>query len=265
MIRLETFLTVLHAACLTHRVQSNFPSRGGMLLIAPPGQMKTSMLNTLTDQPGVMGYSDMTSKTLVEARDQIASKKIHTLLLYDFQKIYERKADTASNIVGSLRALVEEGFTSAAWEEHANIIQTKARALVMAACTPAFIRNHIVDWDESGFSRRFLFCHYSLSNPEIIVKAIMQDDPIPLVLNGSVTVPFNLVIPLVEHPGDEHKLRKMLRHGQRGEEVPLILLRKLLAVLRWRCGKMRKPGVNAMHIMEEFSQCMMNEGAEITL
>jgi hypothetical protein len=233
--------------------------------VAPPGQMKTSMLATLTDQPGVMGYSDMTTKTLVEARDTIASKKLHTIMLYDFQKIYERKAETAANIVGSLRALVEEGFSSAAWEEHTNLIQTKARALVMAACTPAFIRQHIVEWDESGFSRRFLFCHYSLSNPEVIVKAIMSDDPIPLALNGNVTVPFNLVIPLREHDEDENKLRRMLRHGQRGEEVPLILLRKLLAVLRWRCSKMKKPGVNAMHILDEFSQCMRDEGAEIIL
>ena len=125
MIRLETFLTVLHAACLTHRVESNFKSRGGLLLVAPPGQMKTSMLSTLTDQHGVMGYSDMTTRTLVEARDYIASKKVHTLLLYDFQKIYERKSDTAANIVGSLRALVEEGFSSAAWEEQLTLYRLK--------------------------------------------------------------------------------------------------------------------------------------------
>jgi hypothetical protein len=265
MIQMETFLTVLHAACLTYRVDSAFKSRGGMLLVAPPGQMKTSMLATLIDQPGVMGYSDMTTKTLVEARDYIASKKVHTLLLYDFQKIYERKADTAANIVGSLRALVEEGFSSAAWEEHTNMIQTKARALVMAACTPAFIRRNIVEWDESGFSRRFLFCHYTLRNPEVIVQAIMSDTPIPLMLNGDVAIPFNLSIPLVTHPEDELKLRRMLRHGQRGEEVPLILLRKLLAVLRWRCSRMKKKDVNAMHILEEFSECMRDEGAEIVL
>lgn len=265
MIRMETFLTVLHAAAMTHRVDSNFKSRGGMLLVAPPGQMKTSMLVTLTDTAGVMGYSDMTTKTLVEARDYIASKKVHTLLLYDFQKIYERKSDTAANIVGSLRALVEEGFSSAAWEEHTNLIQTKARALVMAACTPAFIRNHIVEWDESGFSRRFLFCHYSLSNPEIIVKAIMRDEQIPLVSNGNLNVPFNLVIPLVEHKNDELELRRMLRHGQRGEEVPLILLRKILAVLRWRCSKLKVKGVDAMGLLKEFSQCMRDEGAEIVL
>jgi hypothetical protein len=265
MIKLDTFLTVLWAACLTHRVESKFKSRGGILLVAPPGQMKTSMLNILVDQQGVMGYSDMTTKTLVEARDYIASKKIHTLLLYDMQKIYERKQETAQNIVGCIRALVEEGFSSAAFEDHTNLIQTKARALVMAACTPAFIRQHIVEWDQSGFSRRFLFCHYVLSNPELIVKAIMADDPIPLVLNGHVNVPFNLTIPLVEHDGDETKLRRMLRHGQRGEEVPLILLRKLLAVLRWRCSRIKKPGVSAMHILDEFSQCMRDEGAEIVL
>ena len=265
MVKLETFLTVLWASCLTNKVESRFYSRGGLLLIAPAGQMKTSMLSILTDMHGVMGYSDMTQKTLVEARDYIAAKKISTLLLYDFQKIYERKSDTAANIVGSIRALVEEGFSSAAWEEHSNLIQVKARALVLAACTPAFIRQHIVEWDESGFSRRFLFCHYSLANPEVIVKAIMSDDPIPLVLNGHVNVPFNLTIPLVEHQGDEEKLRRMLRHGQRGEEVPLILLRKILAVLRWRCQRMKQKGTDAMSILQEFSQCMRDEGAEIVL
>ena len=92
-----------------------------------------------------------------------------------------------------------------------------------------------------------------------------MSDPVPLVLNGQVTVPFNLSIPLIEHNGDEVELRRMLRHGQRGEEVPLILLRKILAVLRWRCGKMKKPGISALGILKEFSQCMRDEGAEIVL
>jgi len=263
--KLENFIEVLWAATLTHRVESRFQSRGGILLVAPPAHFKTTMLRAVEDMPGVQSYSDITTTGLVEARDMIASKKIHTLMFYDLQKIYERKAETASNIIGSLRALMDEGFTTAAFENAGtNMIQMRARALVLAATTPAMYRRVMGDWDESGFSRRLIFSVYSLQNPEVLVKAIMQDEPLQLAGLSSVNVPFNLSIKLEEKPGDENALRKLLRRGQRGEEIPLILLRKILAVLRWK-AKAQHSKDYSLDILREFGKSMGDEGVEVQL
>lgn len=232
------------------------------MMVAPPASLKTSILAGLEDQPGVMAYSDMTTKTLVEARDMIASKKIHTLMFYDFQKIYERKPETAQNIIGSLRALMCEGFTSASFEQQ-NILQMKARALVIAATTPNMYRARMGEWDETGFSRRMIFSLYSLDNPEVIVNAIMRDSPVMLETISSVNVPFNLAVPLEERAGDEAELRKLLRRGQRGEEVPLVLLRKILAVLRWKAKHQKKKDCS-LDVVREFGKSMTG-AAEIVL
>lgn len=261
--KLANFIEVLWASTLTHRVDSQFESRGGILLIAPPAHFKTTMLKAVETQPGVHPLSDITVTGLVSARDMIAARKINTLLFYDLQKVYERKSETASNIIGSLRALMDEGFTSAAYENQ-NIIQQRARALVLAAGTPAMYRRYAGDWDENGFSRRLIFSVYSLSNPEVIVKAIMKDEPLELCGISSVNIPFNLCIKMEEREGDETALRSLLSRGQRGEEIPLILLRKILAVLRWKAKQLHHKDF-ALDIVKEFGRSMKDEGVQIEL
>lgn len=251
---------------MTWRVESSFEDRGGLMIVAPPAQLKTSILSAVeSSQFGIIGMSDITLRTLVEMRDQIAGKKIHALFFYDFQKIYERKADTAENIIGSLRALMCEGFTTAAFEKQ-GLLRARARALVVAATTPQMYAKHMDEWDGSGFSRRFIFSLYSLSNPNLIVNAIMKNSPIAIGQISQVNVPFNLTVPIGfgEKPGDEKELRLLLQRGQRGEEIPLILLRKTLAILRWK-ARARREKDYALDVVREFGKSMKDAGAEIVL
>ncbi len=266
-MRVETLLEVLWAATLTGRVQSKFDSRGGMFLVAPPGQLKTSLLSIFDGQPGVLSFSDMTTNSLVAARDMIASRKIHTLTFYDFQKLYERRADTASNIVGNLRALTDEGFKSASFEpggESNRVIQARARALVLAATTPAFYRANLGEWTSNGFARRFIFCVYTMRDPDIMVESIMNENPIEL-RNMEVALPANLSIEMGPVPtsAEQAMFRRMLRN-QAGEEVPLVLLRKIHAVLRWRYRRLGGKD-QSMEILEEFAQCLSSEGAQLVI
>ncbi len=125
-------------------------------------------------------------------------------------------------------------------------------------------RDHMEDWDSSGFSRRFIFSLYSLSNPEVIVNAIMNNAPVAIGGISQVNVPFNLSIPIKGKPGDDVELRKLLQRGQRGEEIPLILLRKTLAVLRWKAREKKEKDF-ALDVVREFGKSMKDQGAEIVL
>lgn len=262
-MKLETFMEVLWAFTQTHRVRSRFPSRGGVALVSPPGQLKTSLLACFEEQLGVLAYSDMTVNSLVEARDLISSKKANTLLLYDMQKLYERRADTATNIEGSLRSVMDEGFTSAAFEKSSkNIIQAKARALVMAACTPTFYRARYGNWESSGFARRILFCVYTLKDPGAIQQAILTEIPIALG-NAGIRMPINLEIEPMMKDGDEDFIRRVVKKQQ--EDVPINLIKKTLWVLRWYYTKHLKQKDRSMEILKEFSQCLGDGGAEIEI
>jgi hypothetical protein len=257
-VKLASLLDVLWAATLTHRVRDNYSDRGGIILVSPPGHLKTTFLSLFSDFTGVLGYSDLTSMSLLESRDAIVSGKVHTLLLYDMQKLYERRADTASNIIGNLRALAGEGFATASFERVSrNVIQQKARALVLGACTHAFYRQHLAEWEETGFARRFLFSVFRLKNPDIVLERVLKDNPIELIYSR-VNIPANLVIEAKITEEDERLVTSAL--GKQQEAIPALLLRRILAVLRWRFQRMKKADRSAK-IIEDFAQSLSKEGA----
>lgn len=256
-------MEVLWAFTQTDKVRTRFPARGGVALVSPPGQLKTSFLQCFEEQIGVLAYSDMTTMNLVEARDLIASKKARTILLYDMQKLYERRADTASNIEGHIRSLMDEGFTSAAHESSSkNLIQSKARALVMAACTPTFYRSKLGAWETSGFARRMLFCVYTLKDPALIQQAILTEVPL-LFGNSGIRMPVNLEIPSDMRDGDDNFILRIVQKQR--EDVPVNLIKKTLWVLRWYYTKHLKQKDKSMEILKEFSQCLGGGGAEIEI
>lgn len=265
-MKLTSLLEVLWASTLTYRVISRFPARGGLFLIAPPGHLKTSFLSILETQGGVWGYTDMVSNDLSAARDQICSNKIQTMLFYDFQKLFERRQDTASNIIGNLRALTDEGFSMTTADRQnsggRDPIQRKARALVLGAMTPSCYREHLGDWTKNGFARRFLFCVYQLKYPEIIVSSILKDQPLKFTLRG-LKIAANEEIPLAVNSSDEIFLKSCLKY-QVGDEVPLILLKKVLSVLRWR-SKLLGMRDDSMELMLDFRECLGKEGADLIL
>jgi hypothetical protein len=235
-------------------------------MVAPPGQLKTSLLQSLEQQRGVLGYSDMTSITLVEARDNFASNKCHTLLLYDLQKIYERRADTASNIIGCVRALTDEGFTTASFENvSSSALQTKARAMVLAATTPSFYLKHLKEWEDSGFARRFIFSRFNMVNPEVLEEAVLEENPIEF-KSFEVPVPANLIIPLSMNgvgpygATDADFIKYCL--AKQVEKVPLILMKKILAVLRWKFSRLKRKD-KSREILEDFAESLRGEGAKL--
>lgn len=257
-------MEVLWAATQTNKVRTRFPQRGGIFLVSPPGQLKTSLLSCFEEQIGVLGYSDMTTNNLIEARDLIASKKVNTLLFYDMQKLYERRQDTAANIEGNIRSVMDEGFTSASHEKVSkNVIQSKARALIMAALTTNFYRRKLGDWESSGFARRVLFCVYTMKNPEMIEQAVLSETPIMLGEPCTLNMPINLEIVPDMRPGDDEFLMRIMRKQR--NDVPLNLVKKILWVLRWKYKVRLKQKDISMDILKEFSQCLGEGGAEIII
>lgn len=269
-MKISTLFDVLCAAHWTSKVESRFPSRGGVMMVAPPGHLKTTLImRALEEFPDAHIVSDLVTQSIVRIREEIAGNKIRTLALTDFQKVYERHEFTASNIEGNVRALVDEGFTRTATED--SRMQTMpARCLVVAGMTSAMYLKRFSGWQDSGFVRRFLWCQFRLKNPERILEAIHHWKPLDFQRGRVFFVPVGATIPYELAERESIALSKLVRH-QGSPEIPFLLLKKIACVLKWRdsqasSGRKSKAAASTyMEVLTDFGECLRREGAEVVL
>ena len=155
-VPVEALLDVLCAVHLTSYVESPFKDRGGLMIVGAPGILKSTVLDIVdANYADAIALSDVNAQALNRLKSRIAQGDIRTLVLPEYSKLYERNPATASNVEGTLRALVSEGFSSASFED-ATLQRQRARATVVAAMTPEFREDQAERWQRSGFARRFL-------------------------------------------------------------------------------------------------------------
>lgn len=257
-MKTQTFIEILDAAHLTSFVQSPFEQRGGIMIVGPPGALKTTMCKTaLIEHPSALFLSDLNINSLMSLRENLISGRYRTIVFPEYEKLYQRKADTAANVEGTIKQLVEEGFTRASFEEQDAITYT-ARTLVVGAMTYNFYSKRLSQWKDNGFKRRFIWAGIRLSNPDRVMHAIRQWRLIEL--DGiprrypSGNIEFNVT------EGESRVIEKMIE-GQ-WEATPYVLMKKILAVLKWKYTK--EPN-RPMEIMRDFAECINNKLGVIEL
>jgi hypothetical protein len=232
----------LDAAHLTRYVASEFPQRGGIMLVGPPASLKTSIISeALCHYPDALVLSDLNIKTLSPLREDFISGRFSTIAFKEFSKLYERKADTAKNMEGHLRALVDEGLTRMSFEDQ-RTGSISARSLVIGALTFEFYGRHFAYWKESGFARRFLWLMYSMRDYKVIPDAIQARKPLRLNTIERRKPPHNRLIRDYCTAEDLERVREMVS-WQSSEDTGQILLQKIVSVLKWKYenGDKEKP------------------------
>jgi len=254
----QTLIEVIDCAHLTSFINSPFPQRGALMIVGPPGSMKTTFIRVaLSEHPSSLFLSDLNINSLMKLRDSLVSGRYRTIAFPEYEKLYQRKADTSANVEGTIKQLIEEGFSRASFEE-LDAITTTARAFIVGALTYDFYNRMIGKWRESGFKRRILWVGISLENPDRIMEAIrkwelIEIDGIPR-RYPSKEIPFNVT------DAESRKIEGMLK-GQ-WEATPYVLLKKILAVLKWKYPREPK---KPMRIMEELADCLDNKMGIIEL
>lgn len=238
------------------------------MLVAPPEQLKTTIVSSIGGYPGCLQVTDLTIKHLVSfLRDQISEGKISTLCFPSFEKLYRRDQDTASNLEGSLSAMMEEGFAHASWEDQRMHVPV-AKCLIVAALVHAYYRKYYTSWLESGFARRFIWLHYTLADSTVISKSIKNWEPIVLANGGAPTVPMTGVIPWdVTQKERDYICDEILNGcGQPGDSTPQVLLIKIFCVLKWHYRNNDKPSHDAMAVLKDLRVAMIiKESAKASL
>jgi hypothetical protein len=259
-MQVRSMLEVLDAAHLTKFVRSPFSTRGGILLIGPPETLRTTVIQSaLEDYPDAMCLSDINVRNMMEMREDMSAGKITTLAFTELAKLYARNPAVAKNIEGHIMALIEEGLSLASFQDK-RMQSSKARALVIGACTEKFYGQRYTEWSDSGFARRFLHCAYRLRDPWILADS--QERRVRIELgNIKRKIPGNREIKWHVTDGEMAHIRKLLKHQfRRGVSTPFNLAANIFCVLKWK-----HDALEAMAIFDDFAECLQDSTALMDL
>jgi hypothetical protein len=249
-------MEVISAAHVSRYVGSPFEQRGGIMLVAPPGHIKSTIIkDALLMYPDSLVLSDLNVQQLGNLKNALVSGRYSSLGFGEFEKLYQRNPGTAANLEGHLRALVEEGFDKMSFDSQ-QMIGCTARVLLIGGMTPVCYANRWQSWLDSGFARRFIWCHYKLADEDLIVDAIRKWKRLSFGKIGAA-LPANKDIPYVVKKLDARILEKML-DSQPSKETPYTLLKKVFCVLIWRYGRKK-----AFAILHDFAESMDRNGATL--
>lgn len=257
-MRFATLVETTAAVHFTPKVSGEVSSeRGGLMLVAPPGQLKTTALEYLDNFPKTKLISNITVKALNALRQDFLSEEIMTMAYPDYDMIYKRQGSTASQIEGTLMSLMGEGFRNPAFsDQRVNVL--KARCTIVGGLTIKCYEDRISEWIDSGFARRFLWSRYTVSNPDKLEESIAKWKRHEL--NGEFTmkipngpIPYNLT---------EKQAKKVLwqLRFQHDRKLPFILAQKIIAVLCWKNG-----AEDGWKIWDDFSPSLGKDGARVTI
>jgi hypothetical protein len=266
ILNLYRILSAAHLTWCIQNVPEAFSQRGGIMLVGPPEQLKSTFVGALGNYGDCLKLSDLNMKQVTAyIRDELASGKYRTLALTSYEKLYKRNLDTSSNLEGVIMALMEEGFGRSATEDSRMFVRT-AKCMVVGALVLDEYRRLYSGWLSSGFARRWLWVHFQLANPNLLLDAIVDWKPVSAG-NGMPVLPYGQ-IPWIVEQDELRELRKFL-NDQPGKTTPLILLSKIYCVLKWhyRESKVKSYDVVAWSVIEDFAESLRvhSGGAELDL
>lgn len=254
----------LIAAHFTSFVQSPFEERGGIFLVSPPQQLKSSIIKKLKLFPDAMVVSDLNYQQVNVVREDMCIGRYSTLAFVEFNKVYQRNPSTAMNLEGCIASLVCEGWTGPPHEDQ-RAARDEARCLVIGGMTKSTYIARLQGWMENGFAQRFLWVHYKLDDDAIIGDAIQNQEPIDL--SGDVWTQPNGPIKFNLSHDECALIRSWVRNQPGNEKLPYSLMLKIACVLKWRYTKSPKTRDPSFHmkVLGQFKRLLQNRYVFVTV
>lgn len=257
---------MLEAVCALHLssyVPGPVEDRGGVMFIGPPGVMKSTFLNVLDEFHNATIISNLNTTTLLQMQSDFISGNTRSLVIPELQAIYKGDPRTAARLEQAIMQLVAEGHRGASWQDSRRQKFT-SRAMVYGAMTPKFYEKMASGWDDSGFMRRFIWCSYTLQDPDVLMNALEDWRRAEFGGIRIPTVPANNTIPDALRAEERREIRTWLKHQPSPHEIQFSLLCRATSALRWHY-QARRIKKNALDTMREFAGTLQKDAAVLRL
>lgn len=259
-MKFKSLVEVIAAVHLSPLVQGEVSNeRGGLMLVAAPGELKTTAIEYLDNFPRTQLVSNVTTYTLNQMRQDFIGGEIVTLGFPDYDMIYKRHGSVAGQIEGTLMGLMGEGFRNPAFSDQ-RVHVTKARCTIIGGITIKCYEKMASEWIDSGFSRRFLWSRYMVKNKERMEEAIsewkrfeLDGDFIMKLPSSGKKIPHSITKTQAEN------ILYQLRF-QPDRKLPFILAQKIASVLIWKHGS-----EEGWKIWKDFAPSLGKEGGIVVL
>jgi hypothetical protein len=258
-MRFGTLIEVVAAVHLAPRVSGEVSKeRGGLMLVAPPGQLKTTAIEYLDSFPKTKLISNITTSSLNQLRQDFLSEEVVTMGFPDYDMIYKRHSSVASQIEGTLMSLMGEGFRNPAFSDQ-RVNVTKARCTIVAGITIKCYERMQSDWIDSGFARRFLWSRYTLKNSELLEDSIAKWKRHQLDGDFVMRIPNAGFIPYCLNNVEAKRILYQLRYHV-DRKLPFITAQRIVSVLCWKHGTKK-----GWEIWEDFATSLNKDGGIVVL
>ncbi len=231
------------------------------MFVGPPGVLKSTFLDVLDEFHNAAIISNLNTTTLMQMQGDFISGNTRTIAIPELQAIYKGDPRTSARLEQALMQLVAEGHRGTSHQDTRRQ-KFKSRAMVYGAMTPKFFDRMSNGWEDSGFLRRFIWCSYTLQDPDVLMDAITQWKRAEF---GGVTipkVPAQNSIPDSLSIDERREIRTWLKHQPAPHEIQFSLLCRATAALRWHYAT-RKLRKNALDTMREFAATLQKEAAVV--
>lgn len=261
---MSSLIEFLDAAINAKWIEGPYDEKGGVMLVAYPGSLKTTIIKTaVTPYPEVMVRSDLNVQQWIKIRDDYVTGRYSCLAFTDFEKIYQRHTSTSSHIEGIIKGLVSEGYgISPNADPRCPVIL--AYALIIGGMTNSCQQLHYDEWQKSGFLRRFLWLTYAVDNQNKIGEAIASWQKIDF---GAIPIrPASNSIPVTPNNFREKQLEYMMRDQPGFNGTGQVLLKKIAAYLDWKYKHQTKNGHNHVtELLNDIAPALSQNGGRVTL
>lgn len=262
-MKANSLIEFLDAAVDTKYVQGPYEERGGIMLVAYPGSLKSTIVKAgLKPHIDAMVLSDLNVQQWLKIREDFVTERYSCLGFTDYEKIYQRHSSTSSHIEGVVKGLVAEGYgVGPSGDTRMPVIP--AHALVVGAMTNTCLEEHYDQWSKSGFLRRFLWITFTLKNRNKIAEAIRRWEKIDL---GRVSSrPASSQIEMRINGDRSPQLERMLNEQAGFNGTAYVLLKKIAAVLEWRYANQKGGKKKVTDMLDELAPAFSKDGTRLVL
>ncbi len=264
-VSVNSMIEGLCAVHLASYVMSPSHDRGGVMLVGPPGVLKTSMLDVLDQNyQNALSVSNAFMQTMSKLQSAFYNGSIRSLCFPDLQSVYAGDPRTAGRIEQMMMQLAGEATRTIGGDQDSRYAKFKGYCTIFACMTDTFHQSRANKWEQSGFLRRFVWSTYTLEDPDILIRALIEWTRADLGSFRIPEIPTSNYIKDSLNSEERKEIFSWLRYQPGPHEIQLQVLCRSVAALRWHYEKIgsRK---NAMTTMREFSETLQKDAALLTI